>query len=125
MTRRWTAQRRKSKPRLSIMSAWAPYRPRASAPWNLRHVVHVHRRAGFAATWNEIQRDLAQGPEAAIERVLAGQSRSEGVPTSFEQMAAVIGDAAVGSGNINRLKAWWIYRMLFTPDPLTERLALM
>jgi uncharacterized protein (DUF1800 family) len=40
-------------------------------------------------------------------------------------MADVIGDAAVGSDSPNRLKAWWLYRMLFTPDPLGERLTLM
>jgi RNA polymerase sigma factor (sigma-70 family) len=34
-------------------------------------------------------------------------------------------DAAVASGNPNRLKAWWIYRTLFSPDPLGERLTLM
>jgi uncharacterized protein (DUF1800 family) len=40
-------------------------------------------------------------------------------------MARTIGDAAVASGNPNRLKAWWLYRMLFSPDPLTERLTLL
>jgi uncharacterized protein (DUF1800 family) len=40
-------------------------------------------------------------------------------------MARTIGDAAVASGNPNRLKAWWLYRMLFSPDSLGERLALM
>jgi uncharacterized protein (DUF1800 family) len=43
----------------------------------------------------------------------------------FEAMARTIGDAAVASGNPNRLKAWWIYRALFSPDPLGERLTLM
>ena len=28
---------------------WAPYSPDDKAPWNLRRVVHLHRRAGFAA----------------------------------------------------------------------------
>ena len=32
--------------------------PDEKAPWNLRRVVHLHRRAGFAATWDELQRDL-------------------------------------------------------------------
>src|SRR5262249_52775177 len=26
---------------------------------------------------------------------------------------------------LNRLKAWWVYRMLFGPDPLGERLTLL
>ena len=107
------------------MTAWTRYQPSAAAEWNLRRVVHLHRRAGFAATWNELQRDLKDSPQAAIDRLLKGESRSVGVPQSFEKMAAVIGDAAVGSNHINRVKAWWLYRMLFTPEPLTERLVLM
>ena len=30
---------------------WAAYVPDAKMPWNLGRVVHLHRRAGFAATW--------------------------------------------------------------------------
>jgi hypothetical protein len=37
---------------------WARYEPTTEAPWDLRRVVHLHRRAGFAATWDELQRDL-------------------------------------------------------------------
>jgi hypothetical protein len=44
---------------------WARYVPDSQAPWDLRRVVHLHRRAGFAATWAEIQRDLNDGPEAS------------------------------------------------------------
>ena len=31
----------------------------------------------------------------------------------------------MASGDVNRLKAWWIFRMLGSPDPLGERLTLM
>ena len=41
--------------------AWEPYAPTAGEPWDLRRVVHLHRRAGFAATWGEVQRDLKDG----------------------------------------------------------------
>src|SRR4029434_3856647 len=43
----------------------------------------------------------------------------------FEAIARTIGDAAAASNNATRLKAWWLYRMLFSPDPLGERLTLM
>ena len=33
---------------------WAPYRPEPGDPWDLRKVAHLHRRAGFAATWAEL-----------------------------------------------------------------------
>jgi uncharacterized protein (DUF1800 family) len=104
---------------------WAPYVPSAKNPWNLRRVVHLHRRAGFAATWKEIQRDLADGPKASIDRIPAGKACSEGVPNDFAKTAALLGDAAAASGDPARLKAWWVYRMLFGPDPLGERLTLM
>jgi uncharacterized protein (DUF1800 family) len=105
--------------------AWSIYRPRTQAPWNLRRVVHLHRRAGFAATWDEIQRDLKEGPENSISRLLDGKARMDGVPEDFSDRAGAIGDAAVASGEIARLQAWWIYRMLFGPDPLGEKLTLM
>jgi uncharacterized protein (DUF1800 family) len=108
-------------------SAWTPYDPARDGPWDLRRVVHLHRRAGFAASWGEIQRDLNDGPNASISRLLVGKARGtgEGVPEEFEATAGLLVDAAVSSGDPARLKAWWIYRMLLGPDPLAERLTLM
>jgi Protein of unknown function (DUF1800) len=103
-------------------TAWPPYEPSADAPWNLRRVVHLHRRAGFAATWGEIQRDLKDGPKACLDRLLAGKARADGVPKDFEEMSGLLGRSA---NDPERLKAWWLYRMLFGPDPLTERLVLL
>ena len=42
------------------VSVWTPYEPDDDAPWNLRRVVHLHRRVVFGACWTEIQRDLAE-----------------------------------------------------------------
>src|SRR5580700_9912749 len=98
--------------------------PCRGRPWNLRRVVHLHRRAGFGATWEEIQRDLKDGPKTSIDRVLAGKARAV-VAKEFEQTAAALAENAVASGDAARLKAWWLYRMLAGPDPLTERLTLL
>src|SRR5579884_3568144 len=111
------------KPQTAAMGKpWHPYTPGKETPWGLRRVVHLHRRAGFAATWSEIQRDLKDGPGPSIDRLLSGASRSQGVPAEFDQTASLLLDTATDAG---RLKAWWVYRMLFGPDPLGERLALM
>ena len=104
---------------------WAPYTPDDKMPWDLRRVVHLHRRAGFAANWSEIQRDLKDGPQASIDRLLNGKARSSSVPADFERVAMLLADAAVSAGDPARLKAWWVYRMLFGPNPLGERLAVM
>ncbi len=102
-------------------NAWAPYEPGGAAPWDRRRVVHLHRRAGFAATWSEIQRDVRDGPRASIDRLLTGKARTDGIPADFPDVAALLARSAQDA---ERLKAWWVYRMLFGPDPLTERLAL-
>ena len=104
---------------------WAPYRPTAEAPWDLRRVAHLHRRAGFAATWDELQRDLKDGPEVSVKRLLEGRARAASTSGEFESIATVLADAAVSSSDPNRLKAWWVWRMVHGPDPLGERLTLM
>ena len=101
------------------------YRPTADTPWNLHRVVHLHRCAAFGATWSEIQRDLADGPDAAVSRLLEGKSRTDGLRPNFEDLSRQLVDAAVVSNDIERLKAWWMLRILFSPDPLAERLTLM
>src|SRR5579871_5340624 len=104
---------------------WTRYSPDGRLPWDPRRVVHLHRRAGFAATWGEIQRDLKDGPDAAIDRLLKGRTRTEAVPEDFAAIADALGSQAVESSDATRLKAWWLYRMVWTPDPLGERLTLL
>src|SRR5262249_10345517 len=106
-------------------SPWDVYHPTAAAPWNLVRAWTLRRRAGFAGTWAELQRDLESGPEEAVDRVLAGACRLEGVPADFHATTDLLGAAAAGASDLRRLQAWWLYRMLFTPDPLGERLTLL
>jgi hypothetical protein len=101
---------------------WAPYIPGNQAPWDLRRVVHLHRRAGFAATWNELQRDLKDGPDASLDRLLHGQAR-DGLPDNFSAIADTLAGRA--AADPAWLKAWWVYRMYAGPDPLGERLTLL
>jgi uncharacterized protein (DUF1800 family) len=104
---------------------WAAYEPDDRESWDLRRVVHLHRRAGFAATWAELQRDLAAGPGPSIDRLLSGQARAGGVPDEFARTADLLATRAVESNDPQRLKAWWVYRMAHGPDPLGERLTLL
>ena len=76
---------------------WALYQPSPEAPWNRRRVVHLHRRAAFAATVDELERDLKDGPGPSIDRLLNG--RVSGSPTipGFDQTIETITNAAVES----------------------------
>jgi len=103
---------------------WAAYKPDDAMPWDLRRAAHLHRRAGFAGTWAELQRDVEDGPEKSIDRLLAGKASMHS-PGEFASTADLLADAAVAANESGRLKAWWFYRMLFGPDPLGEKLTLM
>jgi uncharacterized protein (DUF1800 family) len=111
--------------RVDASDPWVPYEPTAKAPWNLQRVVHLHRRAGFSATWDEIQRDLKDGPGASVDRLLAAKARMEGVANDFEHIANLLAEQAIESRDPVPLKGWWMYRMQAGPDPLGERLALL
>jgi uncharacterized protein (DUF1800 family) len=107
-------------------AAWAPFAPTSRDPWDLPRVAHLHRRAGFAASWAVLQRDLQDGPAASIERLLAGEATtSDGRSASesdtlFDGMAAQLAPSA----SLTRLQGIWLYRMIFTAHPLRERMTL-
>lgn len=107
------------------MSAWTPYRPTNESPWNLKRAVHLHRRAAFAGDWRLVQQTLSGGPDQAVTQLLEGTAHAQGSPADFEHVADIIGQAATDSGSDERLRAWWLFRCLFTPNPLQERMTLL
>ncbi len=103
---------------------WTPYVPDAKQAWNLARVVHLHRRAAFAGTWAELQRDLKDGPQLAVQRLLDGSANLHAAK-DYDGTAVLLQSAATSQGEIGRLKASWFYRFLFSPDPLLEKLTLL
>ncbi len=102
------------------LGPWAVYEPTPADPWNLRKVAHLHRRAGFGATWGELQRDLHDGPAVSIDRLLRPAE-----PTEEErEVGHVLRQGVLETNDAERLKAWWLYRILYGGDPLREKLTL-
>src|ERR1700681_3870760 len=97
---------------------WAPYQPTPQDPWDLRKVAHLHRRAGFGATWPELQRDLRAGPAASVSRLLNPPV------ASADEMQVLDGLRRSADTSDERLKAWWLYRVVFGSHPLEEKLTL-
>jgi uncharacterized protein (DUF1800 family) len=106
--------------------AWAPFEPSAAQPWDRARVAHLQRRAGFAAPWPVLERDLREGPSASIERLLKGESNSaDGTPAAeFESTLDAMSAALAPSAALARIQAVWLYRMIHTPHPLRERMTL-
>ncbi|HEX5273298.1 MAG TPA: DUF1800 domain-containing protein [Gemmataceae bacterium] len=99
---------------------WAPYRPTDKDPWDAAKAAHLHRRAGFGATRAELARDVKDGPAASVDRFLQPRALTadeQGILDSLRQ-------GVIDSGDTDRLKAWWLYRVLYDPDPLREKLTL-
>lgn len=98
--------------------AWEPYAPSEQSPWTLAQVGHLYRRAAFGGTHVEHEAALRDGPQQAIDRLFT----PEGDVEEFEREYAVYEKAA--SGNLQSMQAWWLRRMLESPDPLREKLTL-
>src|SRR5262249_52105944 len=71
-------------------------------------------------TWAELQAHLKDGHAASVDRLLkpkAMDPREGGTLDSLKQ-------GVLDSNDADRLKAWWLYRVLYDPDPLREKLTL-
>jgi len=102
-------------------AAWEPYRPTARDPWDVKKVAHLHRRAGFGATWAELHRDLEGGPDAAVGRLLDPPAET----AEMQEVLSGLRDGvreAVDRGD--RLQAYWMYRLVLGPNPLREKMTL-
>jgi uncharacterized protein (DUF1800 family) len=99
---------------------WTPFAPSAADPWDLHKVAHLHRRAGFGVTWANLQHDFRAGATASVDRLL-----NPPAPTAEEtQILDCLRQGVLDSRDAERLKAWWLYRMLYDPDPLREKMTL-
>jgi uncharacterized protein (DUF1800 family) len=113
--------------------AWAPAR---SDIWNLRWAAHLYRRAGFGAppakvgsttsSWDALRAAVDKGMQPSLDELFIG---AEGGDTFAKLMDSLGKRIAQNSRqfrqiNISKLQGWWLYRMLFSPHPLRERLTL-
>ena len=97
--------------------AWARYEPSPQCPWNLATAAHLWRRAGFGASWDELQQSLKAGPQRTVDRLLKPQADVAGLNQTFDNYEKAVSSA-------DSLRAWWLRRMIQTPHPLLEKMTL-
>jgi len=102
--------------------AWAPYQPGDNRPWNLALAAHLLRRAGFAASWSDLQQALADGPQRTVERLLQPQAGFEELERRLEALEASL--AVSESAASDDCAELWLYRMMQARHPLLEKMAL-
>lgn len=98
--------------------SWAVYRPNEQLPWDLIRAGHLYRRAGFGASWDQLQAALATSPEKTIERLIVPGNNMGSFNRTHDDYEKSASDSE------DSLRGWWLRRMLETPHTLLEKLTL-
>ena len=83
-------------------------------------MAHLMRRAGFGASYEELERRVAKGYEATVEELLHPEKQPD-VPMDLLERYFVDWKEI---NNIETNQTYWTYRMVNTPRPLQEKMTL-
>jgi Protein of unknown function (DUF1800) len=100
--------------------AWEPWQPDAKTPWNRKWAGHLYRRAAFGPIPAELEQAEKRGPQATLELLFTGEPKA-GVLADFLMKE---GARLSHRNNTFELRAWWLYCMLNSGDPLREKMTL-
>lgn len=92
----------------------SPWQPGPEDPFDLKRAGHLCGRAGFGASLAERQRMVEQGVDQAVAAFFASEQDRE----SLVEMLELI----VAQDEIQKLRAFWFWRMLEGRDRLAERM---
>ncbi len=103
------------------MSLLDPY----VGPWGTSEAAHLARRAGFGARPEELDVMVAAGMSNSVDRLVdydpvdaALEAQINDTPTSSEE------DKIRLHEDDGSLQGWWLYRMVYSNQPLQEQLTL-
>ena len=96
----------------AVLRAWRP----GPEGWDRSAAAHLLRRAGFGATPEELERALAEGLDATLERLFEDRTPPE-LDGSIQPLLA--------AESLELLQAWWMARIVAGGAPLRERVTLV
>lgn len=100
--------------------AWDKYASSDAAPWDLRRVGHLYRRAAFGATLAQLRAGVRAKPDDVVASLLSGGPGLAEYDRGMEPLAEVV-RRTNGAAD---LTAWWLARMLRSPHPFAEKMTL-
>ncbi len=95
--------------------AWSQY----DGPWGRREAAHLLRRASFSASAEQVAVAAASSPHDVVAGLV-----NQRAPADFQQEMETLAAALLAASNPRQLSAWWLYRMLHSPDGLLEKTTL-
>lgn len=96
-----------------------PYQA-AQSGWSREEATHLLWRCAGGATTAELDRAVADGMAKTVTRLTSAQTES----ADFLAAEQLLRRSALKSGNIDALKRWWLFRMVESANPLTEKMTL-
>jgi uncharacterized protein (DUF1800 family) len=103
--------------RIDPQLAWQPAPPEV---WNWKTACHLYRRAAFGASPQVLRQAVREGFTATLDRLIG----KEPLSIRWSQLMEDTGRAFARKGDEDALRAWWLYFMLRSGDPLREKLTL-
>ncbi len=94
-----------------------PWRSGVDGVWDRGAAAHLLRRAGFGAASSEIERALADGFGATLDRLFTPRGHDSRLFAGISSLLA--------AGDIGALRAWWMALILGGGDALGERMTLV
>jgi len=101
------------------VSAWQPWRPSPADPWGRKWAAHLLRRAGFGPSRADLRQAERLGLQGTLDLLLHGEPRARELRETLTDVGRVAADHGA-----EELRAWWLYGMLHSPQPLREKLTL-
>lgn len=100
--------------------AWAPFEPTQEMVWNHSLAAHLFRRAGFGATAAELNEAVVLSPREVVRELVQESDESP----SFRSSADTLARTVVSTRDARQLSAAWVYRLMYTPSQLLEKMTL-
>ncbi len=125
------------------MSTLTPFRPSDSNPWDKSLAAHLLNRAGFGALPEEVDQAVAWGFDRTVDHLvdfdkipdddlpapemppLPEQVRKMTATLSQEEQKNAVDKVNHDNGEaIDKLRSWWVRRMIHAKRPLQEKMTL-
>lgn len=104
------------KTELSPQTAWLPVAE--GRAFDRRLAAHLFRRAGFSASFRELDEAVATGLDATVKKLLSADT------AAFDQEMQQFAEVTLAGGEAEALAGCWLHRMRHTPAPLVEKMTL-
>jgi hypothetical protein len=100
-------------------NAFGAFAPSANRPFDDRRVAHLLRRAGFGPTAERLQKFSGQSPASTIDWLFNYSPDSDPLNEKLEDFQGM-----VTFNKIEAVQEWCLFRMVYSPRPLQEKMAL-